>query len=158
MTEKIIIEREKAIAFTGHRDLPADFNKSNLEKKIEEYIISGKEVFLIGMAVGFDTVCFQTVEKLRKKHKNIKIIACVPCENQQKNFSFFQKLEYARMLKKADQVVLVSREYTPYCMQKRNMFMVDNCSILLAYLTKNTGGTANTVNYAKKQGVKIEII
>ena len=152
------IEREKTLAFTGHRDLPKNFDKTALEKKIEEYILSGKDTFLVGMAVGFDTVCFQTVEKLKKIYKSVKIIACVPCENQQKNFSIFQKSEYARMLKQADKVILVSKEYTPYCMQKRNMFMVDNCSVLIAYLIKSTGGTANTVNYAIKQGVKIEMI
>ncbi|MBO7344444.1 MAG: DUF1273 family protein [Clostridia bacterium] len=158
MMENIIIDREKAVAFTGHRQLPINFNKKNLEKKIEDYILSGKEIFLIGMAVGFDTLCFQMVEKLKKTYKNIKIIACVPCENQQKSFSFLQKLEYARMLRQADQVIMVSKEYTPYCMQKRNMFMVDNASILLAHLTKKTGGTANTVTYAKKCGISIEFI
>ena len=153
-----IIEREKAVAFTGHRDLQRDFNKKELEFIIEEYILNGKDTFLIGMAVGFDTVCFKVVEGLKKRYKNIKIIACVPCENQQKNFTYSQKLEYARMIKNADQVIMVSKEYTPYCMQKRNMYMVDNCSVLIAYLRRNSGGTANTVNYAKKQGKTIDMI
>lgn len=158
IVDKITVIKEKAVAFTGHRELYKGFNKQSLYKKIEEYILDGKDTFLIGMAVGFDTVCFQTVEKLKERYEELKIIACVPCENQQKNFSFSQKFEYERMLKKADQVIYVSKTYTPYCMQKRNMFMVDNCSVLLAYLKRDTGGTANTVRYAKTKGVEIEFI
>lgn len=154
----INIDKEKAIAFTGHRDLPKDFNIDLLRYKIERYILNGKDTFLIGMAVGFDTLCFKTVEKLKKTYNNLKIIACVPCENQQQNFSYLQKIEYSHMLKKADQVIMVSKEYTPYCMQKRNMFMVDNCSVLIAYITKDKGGTANTVKYAKNKRILIDKI
>ena len=59
------------------------------------------------------------------------------------------------MLKKADVTFYTSTDYTPYCMQKRNMFMVDNCSVLLAYLRDNKGGTFNTVKYAEKNQKQI---
>ena len=59
------------------------------------------------------------------------------------------------MLSVADEVIYVSREYTPYCMIKRNMYMVDNSSVLVAYKRRESGGSANTVNYALKNGVKV---
>ena len=49
------------------------------------------------MALGFDTVCFQILEEIRKE-KDIKIIACVPCSTQAEKFSLEQKKEYDRML------------------------------------------------------------
>ena len=67
-----VIDKEKSVAFTGHRDLPRDFDKNALENLIEKYILNGKENFLIGMAVGFDSVCFKAVEKLKKQYKNAK--------------------------------------------------------------------------------------
>ena len=42
-------------------------NKESIEKKIEEFILDGKEFFLIGMAVGFDTLCFQILHHGEQK-------------------------------------------------------------------------------------------
>ena len=40
-------------------------------------------------------------------------------------------------------------------MMERNRFMVDNSSILLAYLREDRGGTYNTVKYAEKKQKQI---
>lgn len=151
----LTIDKNKTLAVTGHRILLSDFSKNKLREKFIEFINNGFDTFLIGMAIGFDTVCFQTLEKLKREYKDIKLIACVPCINQAEKFSMLQKLEYKRMLSVADEVVYVGKEYTNTCMQKRNMFMVDNCSLLFAYITRDYGGTANTIRYAQKQGVEI---
>ena len=131
---------------------------SDVKKKLENEFLSqiknGINTFLVGMAVGFDAICFQILEKIRL-NENIKIIACIPCEEQSKKFSYQQKLEYNRQVNSADDKIILSKEYTPYCMMKRNMFMVDNSSVLVCYLRENKGGTFNTVNYAKTQGLQI---
>lgn len=150
------IDRNKTLAVTGHRTLNLDFSKKKLTEKFISYIEEGYETFLIGMAIGFDTVCFQTLEKLKKSYPHIKLIACVPCINQAEKFSMLQKLEYKRMLSVADEVVYVGKEYTNTCMQKRNMFMVDHASLVFAYIKRDFGGTANTVKYAQRQGVTVE--
>ena len=59
------------------------------------------------------------------------------------------------MLSVADEKVYINKEYTKECMQKRNEYMVNNCSVLVAYLKNNFGGTFNTVNFAKKMEVPI---
>ena len=59
------------------------------------------------------------------------------------------------MLKKSDATYYTATLYTPYCMQKRNVFMVDNCSVLIAYLREKKGGTFNTVKYATSKNKKI---
>ena len=40
-------------------------------------------------------------------------------------------------------------------MQKRNRHLVDNSSACICYLTKSAGGTAYTVNYARRMGLRI---
>ena len=40
-------------------------------------------------------------------------------------------------------------------MHRRNRHLVDNSGVCVCYLTKNSGGTAYTVNYAKKQGINV---
>ena len=105
------------------------------------------------MAWGFDLKVFEVL--LTKKNKNIDIIACVPCKEQSTYFKKDEKLKYDDYLKQADKIVYVSNEYFDGCMQKRNRYMVDNSSILVAYLYSNIGGTKNTVSYAEKKGINI---
>jgi len=62
---------------------------------------------------------------------------------------------FNNILKKANKVVYVEKNYTPECMFKRNRHLVDNSSLCISYLTKNTGGTAYTVKYAKENGVEV---
>ena len=59
------------------------------------------------------------------------------------------------MLSLADEKIILQEKYDKYCMINRNKFMVDNCSALVAYLRKNTGGTAYTVNYAHKNSIPV---
>jgi len=152
---EVFINRAKTLAVTGHRMLSANFNKDKLKSVLEKFIERDFDTFLIGMALGFDTVCFQTLEKLKEKYPSIKIIACIPCLCQACKFNKAQKEEYDRMLSVADEKIILSTEYTPACMMKRNKFMVDNACALLAYLIRDYGGTANTVKYAEKMNIPI---
>ena len=146
--------KENACSVTGHRIMSGDIEEKTVYDALYKLAESGINAFLVGMAIGVDTLCFHVLEKIRKV-KDIRIIACVPCGSQAEKFSFKVKKEYGRMLSVADEIIYVSREYTSYCMIKRNMYMVDNSSVLVAYKRRESGGSANTVNYALKCGVKV---
>ena len=150
----MIIDKIRTCAFTGHRVLGADYNKKELERVIKGLIKGGYDTFLVGMALGFDTECFKLLEIYRREYP-IKIIACIPCLTQAYKFSVWQKAEYEKMLLSADEKIYISKEYTKTCMFKRNMFMVDSASVLVAYLNTDKGGTFQTVNYAKRQNLSI---
>lgn len=145
----VSIEKEKTVALSGHRILPKTFSHDRLDKLLYYLVKDGYNTFLCGMAIGFDTEAFKSLEKLRKVN-DIRIIACVPCACQDNKFSAKQKVEYQRMIKSADHVIVLQEEYDEFCMKKRNCFMVDNSSVLLCYLTKSSGGTYQTVSYAKE--------
>ena len=49
----------------------------------------------------------------------------------------------------------VSREYTPDCMHRRNRHLVDHSGTCICYLTKTSGGTAYTVDYARRKRLRI---
>ena len=152
--DQLFINKARACAVTGHRILQKDFNKNALKELLKKVVEKDFNIFLVGMAIGFDTACFQVLEEIRKD-KDIKIIACVPCKNQDVRFNLEQQAEYKRMLSVADSVIILSEEYTPSCMQKRNQFMVDNASVLISYLRRNYGGTYKTCEYALKHNVPI---
>ncbi len=136
-------------AFTGHRILKKDFNEDKLSSIIDTVIKNGYKTFLVGMAWGFDLKAFEIL--LTKKNQNIDIIACVPCKNQEMYFNKIEKEKYINYLSKADKIVYVAEEYFDGCMQKRNRYLVDNSSLLIAYIYSNFGGTKNTVSYAEKK-------
>ncbi len=154
MIGNIIINRAKTCSFTGHRIMLDGFDEESLINLIKGAIKDGYDTFLVGMALGFDTLCFKILEDLRQTN-DIKIIACVPCPDQDKSFKGEDKIIYKNMIESADERVVLSERYTPYCMQKRNRFMVDNSSIVIAYVKRNYGGSYNTVKYAEKQNIKI---
>lgn len=143
------IIKEKSCACTGHRDLSKGIDKENLFYTFVEIIQKGFDTFLIGMAIGFDMTCFKTLEVLRNTY-SVKIVACVPCKGQSNGYNKEDKKEYERMLNSADKVIYISDEtYSKRCMMDRNMFMIDNSSMLVAYLKEKKGGTYNTVKYAE---------
>lgn len=151
---EIIINPAKTCAFTGHRTVYQDFDVNKLKKAVEQVIEYGFDTFLVGMAVGADTEFFKLLLDYKKKHE-IKIIACIPCKNQSAKFSEKQKKEYFYLLDKADGKIVLQEEYTPYCMKKRNEFMVKNSSVLIAYLRRDYGGTKQTVLLAQRYLKKI---
>lgn len=151
------IDKSRAVSFTGHRILPRDFSAEEVEKAVYKAINDNFDTFLVGMAIGFDSLCFRVLEGVRL-NKDIKIIACVPCSDQSEFFNKKQKKEYDRMIKEADEVITLGEKYQSGCMQKRNAFMIDNSSRLIAYLRIKGGGTYSTVKYAVEQGLEIEYI
>ena len=63
---------------------------------------------------------------------------------------------YDHLLKSADEVRMISEEYYPGCMQKRNLFLVDHADVCICYLRQCRGGTWNTVSSAYDRGLKID--
>ncbi len=153
----IKIDKLRTACFTGHRILPGNFNADEVEKAVYKAINDNFNTFLVGMAIGFDSLCFRVLEGIRLSN-DIKIIACVPCSDQSEFFNKKQKKEYDRMIKEADDVIMLGEKYQSGCMQKRNAFMVDNSSRLIAYLRIKGGGTYSTVKYAVEQGLEVEYI
>jgi len=148
---EIVDEKIKICAFTGHRDLGADFQVNLLEKEIENLINLGVDTFLTGMAIGFDLICAETVLSLKEKYKNIKLVACVPFYNQEKSYTEKDKERYAKILSLVDENILLSERYFRGCLHVRNKFMADKADVMVAYLKKDTGGTAWTVKYFQKK-------
>ena len=143
----------RSVAVTGHRTVE-NLNEGKLEDVFRLLIKKGYDTYLVGMAVGFDTICFNILDKLRKEF-DIKIIACIPCKDQAKYFTESQKEEYERIVALADEKRIFSEKFTSYCMHRRNCYMVDNASIIIAYINKTFGGTYNTVKYAEKKGKRV---
>ena len=62
---------------------------------------------------------------------------------------------WSELLEQADKVVTVSPAYDAGCMHRRNRYLVDHSAVCIGWGTGETGGTAYTIHYAEKQGLRI---
>ena len=145
-----------SVCFTGHRDLTAWETvklKRALRRELEKLIrVNGVRQFYTGGARGFDTLAALAVLEQRKKHPEIRLTVVIPCAGQEKYWSEREQSLYRDILQQADEKICLSRQYYNGCMQRRNRFLVDNAGCCVAFLKKETGGTAYTVRYAREKG------
>lgn len=145
-------------AFTGHRNFDYYNEIRSLERAVESAIINDDvDTFYNGMARGFDLAAAQTVIQLKRRYK-IKLIACVPFYGQKETLNAFDRKIYEEVLEHCNEIIVLSQDYYPGCMYKRNRYMVNNCDMVIAYYRGKRGGTQYTVKYAEEQGKKIVYI
>lgn len=150
--------REKTCCFTGHRVIPAweiDRVSIYLREEIQRLILKGYRYFGAGGALGFDTLAAQTVLNLKADFSHIKLILVLPCKDQADRWRATDRAIYEDIKHQADKVVYMTERYTRDCMFQRNRHLVDGSSVCICYLARDSGGTAYTVDYAKKQGLLI---
>ena len=152
--------------FTGHRasKLPWGFNEQDDRCKalkiaifdaVESVYDSGIRHYICGMANGCDLYFAEAVLELRQLHSDVTLEATVPYEGQSSGWSDREKARWQRIVDLADFYTLVSLSYTRDCMQKRNKYMVDNSSVLIAAYNSGSGGTLNTLLYAIRNGREV---
>ena len=146
----------KTCAVTGHRILPKDFDRIKLKIYLGQIAENGYEIFLVGMAKGFDLECFSVLTELKNEGKKVKICAVIPCSDQTSNYSEEEKNLYSDCLSNADYIAAEKKPYFKNCMLIRDDYLVDNSSLLLAYHDgRREGGTYYTIKKAGKKGLKI---
>ena len=150
--------REKTCCFTGHREIPPE-ERAEIANRLERIIISlyqqGIRVYEAGGALGFDTLAARTVLRLRENCPGMKLVLVLPCLTQTRGWKPEDAAEYESIKAQADHVVYTAQRYMRGCMHKRNRYLVDHSGVCVCYLTRDSGGTAYTVQYAEKQGLEI---
>jgi uncharacterized phage-like protein YoqJ len=163
---KLGITKENTCCFTGHRPakLPWHDNeddtrctalKSSLFDIVEALYYADKTHFICGMAIGCDMYFCEAVLKLRSEHDDVTLEAAIPCEQQTAKWNDFYKKRYLYLIHQCDIETVLQRNYTADCMKRRNQYMVDNSSVLVAVFDGTPGGTSQTLAYAKSRGLDI---
>ena len=161
--------KENVCAFTGHRPESFSFgtNESSpeclrIKRRLKEEILkmakNGVDTFITGMARGVDMWAAAAVLELSRQFIDIRLIAAIPYVNQPRPWSDAEKERYGRIIDNSTAIVL-RQDYCRGCLLYRNRYMVDNSAHLIAvYNGSGKGGTAYTVDYARKRGRDIVII
>ena len=149
----------KTVCFTGHRDIPQENYlalKETLTQEIELQIQEGATVFRAGGALGFDTLAALCVLDLRRKHPTVRLELILPCPTQTRGWSTSEKGLYQQILQQADTYRYVSTTYFSGVLQMRNLALVKDADVCIAYLhSSHGGGTAFTCAQAIKNGLEL---
>ena len=158
-------EEEKRLhrcCFTGHRPQKLTRSerqiKADLEVAIKQAIADGYTTFITGMAYGVDIWAGEIVVRLRKRNPDLHLIAAVPFRGFESRWSSDWKAAYSKLLEQADLVRYICPGYNPGAYQRRNEWMVDHSSRVIAVFNGEPSGTKNTIEYAKKRETSIRIL
>lgn len=155
-------KRRHRCCFTGHRPEKLSIGdtelREGLEVAIDEAINDGYCTFISGMSRGTDLWAASIVLNRKKKRPDLHLICAVPHPGFENRWGRDWQALYHDILAAADLVRTISVSYSIDCYQKRNCWMVDHSSRVIAAFNGSKGGTHNTILYAKQQGVDVRII
>ncbi len=158
--------RQSACAFTGHRPgkLPWGYDeedsrcvalKQRMVDAIDVAYDQGYRHFICGMALGCDLYFCEAVLALRDRHDDVTVEAAVPCPGQASRWSKADQARYDKLVEACDYETVIAQHYHPGCMQRRDRYMVDHASMLIAAFDGSGGGTRYTILYGIGQGLDV---
>lgn len=164
------MEPSATCCFTGHRTerLPwgEDENdprclalKDDLDQALAGIYDRGYRHFVCGMARGADLYFCEAVLALRQAHPEVTLEAAVPYQGQADRWPETDRRRWEILLGQCDYETVVQHRYTAGCLARRNRYMADKSSLVLAvYDGQPRGGTMYTLRYAMAQGLETIIL
>lgn len=164
------MDRSQTCCFTGHRTerLPWGGDESDprcaalkdrLDQALEAAYGDGYRHFVCGMARGADLYFCEAVLGLRQVHGEVTLEAAVPYQGQADHWPENDRRRRELLLAQCNFETVIQHHYTAGCLSRRNRYMVDKSSLLLAiYDGQPSGGTMYTLHYALGQGMRTVIL
>lgn len=136
-------------AATGHRPEKLGGHGAQTDARLRRlaawfFATNRPDKVISGMALGWDMAWAEAAIEAR-----IPVIAAVPFGGQESRWPAVSQDRFWRILTQSEETVIVCEgSYAAWKMQKRNQWMVDKASHLIALWDGTSGGTANCVGYA----------
>ncbi len=139
------------VAFTGHRPNKIP-DPERVRTTVREALMRLRPLYVIvGMAQGVDQWAAEVCLEL-----GIPFVAALPCDGMDAVWPPAVRDRFHALLNKAKEIHVVSPgPYKPWKMQRRNEWMVDHCTRLLAVFDGSSGGTYNCLAYAAEIGREV---
>lgn len=162
--------RQQTACFTGHRPMFFDFEHNEYEprccrikERMRAAVIDlidnhGITHFLSGMADGVDRWAADIILDLKQAYPDITLECAVPYILQYNEWTEWNKPHYHEIMKRADKVTYVQDEFSDDCFIKRDHYMVDQSSVVIAVWSGVKSGTGDTVAYANECGIEVKFI
>ena len=139
------------IAGTGHRPNKLGGYSKQASRRIydvaKHYLDTMEPDGVIsGLALGWDMELAEAALDLC-----IPLTCAIPFAGQESRWPKESQDRWNKIVKHATYTHIVSEGgYAPWKMQTRNIWMVDNCDLVLALWDGSDGGTGNCIKYANK--------
>ena len=111
--------------------------------------------FGVGGALGFDTLVAEKLPALRESQPKIRIILVQPFSGYQSRWTPAQQARAAAVEARVDKVVVCCQTPGREAFLARDRHLVDGSPCCIAWCTRATGGTAYTLRYAQRQGLRV---
>ena len=159
----------KTVCFTGRRpqklpwgydenDVRCERLKKKIKEKIDNAIENGATHFISGMALGVDMWAAEIILEKKRKGVPVTLEAAIPHKKQDAAWSLQHRQIYKKILDGCDKITYVNESYSPYCMMKRNRYMVDKSDLVIAVVDDFTGGSGKTALYARSKNIPVIVI
>jgi uncharacterized phage-like protein YoqJ len=140
----------KVCAATGHRPNKLGGHGHAVDNALRDLAynflrVEQPDIAISGMALGWDMAFAEAAISL-----GIPTVAAVPFAGQESKWPAASQHRYRQLCQVARVTVVCDGGYSPEKMQKRNEWMVDNSTMLVALWDGTAGGTCNCINYARK--------
>ena len=154
--------RKHRCCFTGHRPekltVPEKRLAGLLEVEIKRAIDSGHTTFITGMAKGVDIVAAEIVLRLQGQDPRLKLICALPYPGFGRHWNGGWTERFRRALAQADLERTICPGFSYGAYQTRNEWMVRHSALVIAVFNGEPGGTKNTLDFAKRNGVPCVVI
>lgn len=157
-----ILETEKRLkrcCFTGHRPEKLGVSENFICQKIDMAVdlALGKGIltFICGMARGVDLWAGEIVLQKKKSCPEINLVCATPFIGFERRWNSHWQALYSLIASHADYKVAISSQYDRGCFQRRNEWMVAHSGLVIAAYNGESGGTRNTIAYARQCGIPV---
>lgn len=151
--------KEKTCCFTGHRNIrkeDEDILRAKIREQVLDLIQKGYTDFLVGGAMGFDMLAAETLLDLREREgKELRLVSVLPYPAWREKWPEEDKDREDKILEKSDEIIFTEGKNIRRTYLDRDRRMVDHSSVCIACCTRRAGGTAYTVRYALKSGLRV---
>lgn len=163
------MDKEHTCCFTGHRPDKLPWRsqegdprclalKESMEREIAALYRRGYRHFISGMAQGADLYFAEAVLKLRESCPGMTLEGAIPCKSQAERWQEAERRRWRAVLDACDLETLVQERYDRWCMHRRDRYMVERSSSILAAYDGTPGGTMYTLNYAMDKRLDILLL
>lgn len=144
--------------FTGHCPEKLKYSEEEIKPlladAIDRAIADGYTTFITGMAPGTDIWAAELVLEKKKQNGELCLICAVPHPGFGRRKSAREAERYSSIIRHANRILTICSRYSSACYRRRNKFMVDMSSLVIAVWSGALSGTKNTVHYAAARGAR----
>ena len=134
------------VTFCGHSQIyDKDTVRKRLTNEIHELLHAGYRNFYLGGYGDFDNLSAVVLDELKSDWPDMERFLILPYLDKQVDTSMYDGILYPP-LEKVPKRFAISR---------RNKWMVEQSSVIVAYVDHGWGGAAKTLEYAMKKGLRI---